>query len=376
MRISLTTLLSPGFVGQSMFHPKVTSLPDGRLWMTVQTISGSDSYGPVLESFSMDNGFQWSAPLPVPALGWSAPNAEGIVEGVCDVVPDVDTVTGCAVAVGHNVFYRDGRFLDTLGVFKGGRLRPDLRRLGVYCVRAPGASWGKRRMFDFPELDAYECITCGSAQKIIRADSVWLIPFSGRLTGEKYFHVKIGKFKFDGECFILQDFSRPLGLNCGRGLLEPSLFAFGNRIWLTMRAEDGRAYFSTSPDGMDFSPIKPWRFTDGVEMETGTTQQHFAALNKRLYLIYTRNAGFNARVVRYRAPLFMAEIDPVQEALKPETEIVVLPADGDFNDPDGVGISGNFLPCPVAPNELLISDAFIRPYRGYCGLTQIARIQA
>ena len=376
MRISLATLLSPGFLGQSLFHPKLAKLPNGRLLMTVQTISGSDSYGPLLQSFSQDGGFQWSAPVPIPTLGWSEPRTGGIVEGVCDVVPDVDPATGLALAVGHTVFYRNDRFFDTLGFFNGGEKHPEFRRLGVYSIMDDNGQWTPRRLFDFPEFNDYECITCGSSQKIIHPDSTWLIPFNGRLAGEEYFHVLICKLDFNGEKFTLAEHGSPLRLENGRGLLEPSLFEHEGKIWLTMRAEDGHAYFSTSTDGIHFPSITPWTFADGSPLETSTTQQHFARLGERLYLIYTRNAGYNEKVFRFRAPLFMAEIDTEKGALKAETEVVALPADGDFTDPEGVGVSGNFLPCSLSADELLISDAFIRPYRGYVGLTQIARIKA
>lgn len=376
MHISLSTLLSPGFNGQSMFHPKLARLPDGRLLMTVQTISGSDSYGPLLQSFSLDNGHQWSKPSLIPSLGLSAPREDGIVEGVCDVVPNVDEATGAALAIGHNVFYRDGKFFNTQGLINGGKKFPELRRLGVYSIMGKDGNWTQRRSLSFPEFDKYDCITCGCSQKIIRHNSEWLIPFYGRQFGENGFQVLVCRLKFDGESFTLLEHSTPIKSNIGRGILEPSLFEHKGIIWLTMRAEDGHAYFSTSADGVNFNPIAPWCFTDGRQFEISTTQQHFACLNDKLYLIYNRNAGYNAKVFRFRAPLFMAEIDLEKKAIKAETEVVALPADGDFNDPEGVGVSGNFFPCSLASNELLISDAFIRQNGGYVGLTQISRIKA
>lgn len=376
MHISLSTLLSPGFNGQSMFHPKLAKLPDGRLLMTVQTISGSDSYGPLLQSFSTDNGHRWSKPSLIPSLGWNESREGGIVEGVCDVVPNVDAATGTVLAIGHSVFYRGGKFLDTLGAFNGGKKTPELRRLGVYSVMEKDGSWAPRHSFAFQEFDKYECIMCGCSQKIIRCDSEWLIPFYGRVYGEERFHVLVCKLRFDGENFTFLEQSAPLKLDFGRGLLEPSLFEHEGTIWLTMRAEDGHAYYSTSADGIHFAPIAPWCFTNGQKFETSTTQQHFACMNGKLYLIYTRNAGYNEKVLCFRAPLFMAEIDLKKAAIMAETEMVALPADGDFNDPEGVGISGNFFPCSIAQDELLISDAFIRPYAGYVGLTQISRIKA
>ena len=127
LEIQISQVDDPGFTSCTMFHPKAALLPDGRLLMTVQEIHGSDSYGPVLESVSADAGRSWSPPEAIPPLGYRSVG-EGVVEGVCDVVPDFDSASGCAVALGHNVYYRDGSFYDTLGSWDRSKSNPALRR--------------------------------------------------------------------------------------------------------------------------------------------------------------------------------------------------------------------------------------------------------
>lgn len=88
LNISLETLLSPAFLRESWFHPKITRMADGRLLMLLQMIHGSDSYGPVMQCFSSNGGHDWSDPEAVVPLGWGSASEAGVVEGVCDTVPD------------------------------------------------------------------------------------------------------------------------------------------------------------------------------------------------------------------------------------------------------------------------------------------------
>src|SRR5262245_17025416 len=76
--------------GPTWFHPKVCMVRGEKgptAFMTLQTIGGSDYFGPVHWMTSADLGKTWTKPEPVPALG-RVPLANGSEEGVCDVVPD------------------------------------------------------------------------------------------------------------------------------------------------------------------------------------------------------------------------------------------------------------------------------------------------
>ena len=73
----------------TFFHPKVTlDQRSGSLVMTLQTIGGSDYYGPVRVSYSTDRGESWSSPELISPLGSQKRNDGVTREGTCDVVPD------------------------------------------------------------------------------------------------------------------------------------------------------------------------------------------------------------------------------------------------------------------------------------------------
>ena len=375
LEIQTSEVNDPGFTSCTMFHPKAAFLPDSRLLMTVQEIHGSDSYGPVLESISADAGRSWSPPEPVPQLGYRSVG-EGVVEGVCDVVPDFDPASGCTAALGHNVYYREGRFYDTLGSWDRSKSNPALRRRSVYCVRNPDGVWGERCVFDPPGLE--DCISCccGCGQKVVLGNGEWFFAFYYMRSIEEHTcRVRVFHAKFDGNEFLLLESGNELEHLHGRGLLEPSLIRFNGRFHLTLRAEDGAGWHCDSEDGLHYTPIRPWRWENGTLLETSTTQQHWLILNDKLFLCYTRNAGYNAGVFRFRAPLFIAQVDPDRGCLLRATEQVVFSGGGDWNAPETVLLSGNFMPLSLNPAEALILDGECRPQRHYSGSTMIARIR-
>ena len=88
--------------GPTWFHPRACMVPGpsgAMAFMTLQTISGSDYYGPVHWMTSNDYGNSWTEPQPVPPLG-RVPQARGAEEGVCDVVPEWHPQTRSVVALG------------------------------------------------------------------------------------------------------------------------------------------------------------------------------------------------------------------------------------------------------------------------------------
>ncbi|MDP1797556.1 MAG: exo-alpha-sialidase, partial [Planctomycetaceae bacterium] len=98
--------------GPTWFHPRACVVPTAagpQVFMTLQTISGSDVFGPVHWMTSPDLGKTWTDPQPVPPLG-RVPANNGWEEGVCDVVPEYHPPTKTVLAMGHNVFYRGPKF--------------------------------------------------------------------------------------------------------------------------------------------------------------------------------------------------------------------------------------------------------------------------
>ena len=102
-------------------------------FMTLQTIGGSDYFGPVHWTTSNDLGKTWSEFQPAPPLGWVKQDT-GWNEAVCDVTPEYHPKTGSVLALGHNVYYKDTKGFD----------RNQPARWPIYAVWKNGA-WGPRK---------------------------------------------------------------------------------------------------------------------------------------------------------------------------------------------------------------------------------------
>lgn len=351
--------------GPTWFHPRACLLPgrDGPIaFMTLQTIGGSDYFGPVHWIGSDDLGRSWSAPQPVLPLG-RIPAPEGAEEGVCDVVPEYHEPTRTVLALGHQVFYRGPRF------------DPDQPpRRPVYAVRRPDGSWSERRIleWDDPRGEYIYTNNCGQRVVLPEGDILLAFSFGRRDEPRRVAGVRCG---FDGEHVRVREVGPALANPVKRGFLEPSLTRFDGRFWLTLRAEDDRGYVAVSDDGLDWSPPQPWRWDDGEPLKMSTTQQHWLTHSRGLFLVYTRRDDTNTNVIRWRSPLWMAEVDRTTRRLRRSTERTVFPLTGDgVNDPDGVALMGNFHVTNVSPDESWVTVGEWLPRRGARGDLLLARI--
>jgi len=135
MSLSIKTkVLNNDLQGEGYFHPKPTYLPDNIIAMTLQTIKGSDFFGPVQITYSKNNGNSWLKPEYVPTLGWNRIR-HGINEAVCDVVPDYHKRSGKLLAIGHNAYYSDTNFVDTLGLFKQKEKKYGIHILIIFWIK-------------------------------------------------------------------------------------------------------------------------------------------------------------------------------------------------------------------------------------------------
>lgn len=83
-----------------------------------------------------------------------------------------------------------------------------------------------------------------------------------------------------------------------------------------------------------------------------TTQQHWLTHSDGLFLVYTRKDKSNTGVIRWRAPLWIARVDPENRHLIRSTERVVLPLSADgVKDADNVALMGNFHVTNASPDE-------------------------
>lgn len=351
--------------GPTWFHPRACVVPGAsgpRVLMTLQTIEGSDYFGPVHWMTSDDLGGTWSKPQPVPALG-RVRSAGGAEEGVCDVVPEWHPQTGSVLALGHNVFY------------SGPRFSPDQPpRWPVYAVWRDGR-WGPRRKLEWNDPRGAYLYSNNCGQRVLLANGDILLAFTHGATKAAPRSVSSVICTFDGETLSVRQVGDEISHDKGRGLLEPSLTRFGGNFLLTMRAEDGRGYVSSSGDGLRWSPKQPWSWDDGEPLTMSTTQQHWLPHADSLWLVYTRKDAANLKVMRWRSPLWMARVDPQSLRLHRATERVVLPLVGDgVNDPDRVALMGNFHPLTVSADESWVTVGEWQPRNGIKGDLLLARI--
>jgi hypothetical protein len=333
--------------------------------MLMAEIGGSDYFGPVQETVSQDLGRTWSEPQPVPGLGRTPlDDGQGTEATVCDMVPEYHAPTGTMLAMGHDVFYRGGKFF-----------RDQPPRHSVYLVRRPDCTWSKLQRMPWDDPRGKFIYTCNCAQRVTLPGGDVLVPLSVGATSAAR-SVVVVRCGFDGERLTIRETSNELKNHVGRGLLEPSLAAFGGRTYLTLRAENNRGYISTSDDdGRTWSTPVAWQFDDAEKpIEMSTTQQRWLVGADALYLVYTRRDPTNESVMRWRAPLFAARVDPKSLHLVHGTERVVVPLVGDgARDGKNVPHLGNFHVNPVSRDEswVTVGDYSVRTFRGDVTLARV-----
>jgi hypothetical protein len=352
--------------GPTWFHPRACMVPGASgptAFMTLQTIAGSDYFGPVHWMTSADLGLTWTEPQPVPPLG-RVMQSDGSQEGVCDVVPQWHPATKSVLAVGHNVFYSGPRFSAD---------QPP--RWPVYAVWRDGR-WGPRRKLNWADPRGAYIYSNNCGQRVVLPNGDILLAFTHGAAKNKPRSVSGVICSFDGETLAVKQVGQEITHDKGRGLLEPSVTQFEGRFLLTIRAEDNRGYVCASDDGMRWTPKQPWAWDDGEPLTLSTTQQHWLPHSEALWLVYTRKDAGNANVIRWRSPLWMAQVDPQTLRLRRDTERVVLPLVGDgVKDPDRVALMGNFHTTNVSPEESWVTVGEWQPKNGIRGDLLLARIR-
>lgn len=352
------------------FHPRACMLPDSgggstTALMTLQTIGGSDYFGPVHWSTSSDFGRSWSTPKPIPSLGRKpVPGHDGLLQGVCDVVPEYHPETNSVLALGHVVFYRSERFSGA----------DQLARYPVYAIRRLDGTWSELKKLEWDDPRGSFIYTNNCGQRVTLPDGDILLAFT---FGPQPQHRSVAGVRcaFDGETLQVREVGPPLEHPVKRGLLESSLTRFNGRFYLTIRAEDGHGYVSVSDDGLNWKDKHAWAFDDGSPLTMSTTQQHWLTHSDGLFLVYTRKDASNVNVIRWRSPIFMARVDPGRLTLLRDTERIVHPLVGDgVGDPDNVPLMGNFHVTGAGPSESWVTVGSWLPRRQARGEMHLARI--
>ncbi len=358
----------------SWFHPKVTATASGKLLMTLQSIEGSDYYLPVHESLSDDGGETWSSPQPIPEMGRKEA-IDGIIEGICDVVPEYHEPTRTVLTIGHNVYYRAGRLYDTFGDWSGREDRWKLQRYPIYAVRDASGQWNTtRQKLEIPEFKSNSCYTCGCSQKVMDGDRIYL-PLTVGTWGRKDRICTVYLCRYDGTVITPETRGGTLELPVGRGLMEPQLCRHEGRFLMSLRTEDGHGYYAELDDQLGFGGMKPWAFDDGEVLTMTNTQQHWLQLKSGLYLIYNRKLPYNQHLMRWRSPLLIAQVDPVKMVLIRDSEQVVFPMMPEDTDAKfQAALYGNFHPYRLSDREALITAGEERSHAEYKSNTVMARI--
>ncbi|TWT61534.1 sialidase family protein [Rubinisphaera italica] len=352
------------------FHPRACMVPQDSAapmaLMTMQSITGSDYFGPVHWTSSDNLGQTWTEPKLVSRLGQRpVPEYKGLRQGVCDVVPEYHPQTKSVLALGHVVFYRGEKFSK----------QDQLSRYPIYSIRDASGNWSEARKLEWDDPRGSFIYTNNCGQRIVLPNGDILLAFTFGAESKNRSVAGV-RCEYDGERLQILDVGPPLELNHGRGLLEPSVTQFQKQFYITIRAEDDRGYVSTSEDGLNWMPKKAWMWDNGEPLSMSTTQQHWLTHSEGLFLVYTRKMEVNRNVIRWRAPLLMARVDPQRMVLIRETEQVVHPLIGDgVKRPDEVPLMGNFHVTNASPHESWVTVGSWMPRRKAVGTVHLARIQ-
>lgn len=353
--VAVETVLKGRDGGTTWFHPRGCTLPDGTILWTIQDITGSDVFGPVHWMSSADRGKTWTTPKPIPALGRTR-MPDGSEAGVCDVVPEFHTKTQTLLAVGHSVNYKNNKLISSQPV-----------RWPVYVVRSLDGTWSDAKKLEWNDPRGAYIYTCNCAQRITLDNGDVLVPISFGPTVKSARSASTLLCGFDGKTLTVKKVGNELKAKAGRGFLEPSLAVLDGTYYMTIRAEDGKGYVSTSKNGLTWSEPKAWAWDDGTPLAMSTTQQRWLVHSDGLYLVYTRKDDSNLKVMRWRAPLFMAKVDRATLKLVHETErTAIRMVDDPAKNANLVAMLGNFHTQAVSPEEswITVGEVMRANYRG------------
>ena len=344
------------------FHPAVCRCSDG-LIMTLQTFDGAgDTYGPVQYCLSADEGRSWSTVEDVEPLRTISLSDE-VREGIADVRPFYHELTGSVIAIGCNTFYGKEKQILEDDDFDTDRYR----QYPVYAIRDSAGNWSERKRLEHPVFAECNNWRVASAQLEILDNGDVIIPvyLTTGNGGMSEYKVCTLRCTFDGNNIDVIDVGNMVTGDERYAVVEPSVVEFNGKFHLTLRAHDTQAGYihiakdgcglrAESDDGLNWSEPQMWMWDDGSKLVTSTTQQHWMKLGKKLFLVYTRKDESNLDVMRWRAPMFMAEFDAERGCLLKESEEIVLPL---MRKKGVASIYGNFHVSNLTPDSCIVSDA-------------------
>ncbi len=315
--------IATDFKGEYCYtHARGAVLPSGDMFITTQPLllTGVDVfYG--MEQTRVDGKTFSAKPITKCEKLIRKPFGENAQIAICDCTPLYHKATGKILLLGHSVIYTAEN-----------RLMPKSPRYTVYAVYdEEKGDFGDFSLLDMGDTEYYNAGN-GSGQSFETENGELLIPISYR----SRFDIENGKYNdstavvrcaFDGEKLTVLEIGTPLTLNVGRGLCEASVTEYNGEYFLCLR-NDNDGYLAKSKDGLHYGEAIPLCFDDGESVGNYCTQQHWITGGGKLWLVYTRRGADNDHVFRHRAPLFIAEVDPVTLRVIRATEKIAVPNRG------------------------------------------------
>lgn len=302
---------------------------------------GAHGYHDVLISRSHDRGRTWSSPQIIPSLRRARrPDGYEVVAG--DLWP-------CWHAATRRVLITGKTFN-----FAGGSKENILREQVSYAVMDPiSGECGPMRTIEMPARDhrgdPIIAPNAGCHQRVDLPTGEILLPIRYQKSDKQRIYTTIvARCRFDGSTLSYVEHGSEHSIPTRRGLYEPSITRHEGKFFLTMRADDG-AFVASSEDGVNFSPHIPWSFDDGQPLGSYNTQQHWVDIGGKLFLVYTRRGANNDHIMRHRAPLFIAQVDPDKLQVIRSTEQILVP--------ENEATLGNSGVCRISADESWVTVA-------------------
>ena len=311
-------------------------------WITTMSETGktgTHNFHDIYQSISSDAGKSWSSPEPIPSLKRTKMN-DGYEIAPGDLWPAWHAKSGKVLTTGKTFNFANG----TKENF--------LREKVSYSVMDPATNhWGPMRFLEMPEKDhagmPILAPNAGCNQRYDLPNGDILLPVRYQRDPKKRIYVStVVRCRLDGEILTYIEHGSEHSVLTGRGLYEPSLIKHGDRYFFTLR-NDKTAYVTSSADGLYFATIQEWAFDDGKSLESYNTQQHWVTINDGLFLIYTRRGAENDHIMRHRAPLFIAQVDPRKLQVIRNTEQVLIP--------ENHATLGNSGVCTISNDEVWVT---------------------
>ena len=319
----------------------------------MQRFSGvSDAYGSPEFAFSEDGGVSWTAPQYIPGLETINVSAT-MAEAVADHRPVYHPLSESVLVIGCNSYYNaEGKCATEDDDFDADKYV----QCPVYAAYRSDGTWSEKRKLtpkSFLKDSSNWRVAC--AQISVLSDGDLIIPIYLRPDAQELFTVCTVRCSFDGEKLVIKEVGPMVhSSGAGFGFCEPSVIEMDGKFYMTIRAYDKHGYWAESTDGLHWEKVKPWAWDSGDQLRMSETQQHWLTLQHKLYLVYTREDQSNKDIMRWRAPLFIAEVDRERRCLLRKTEQIVMPLEYQNG---AAGLMGNFNVFNASTTEAIVTDA-------------------